>query len=168
MIGKNINKILNNNIEILRIYNGGGVIWQKLYNWNKFRVIKEYKVSRYPDEVLEEFRNMTFTDNRVSRFPNGELVRGTNLTIFDKVYIERLYGDWIPSTHITDYMADLRVFLGKGSDYALFKVHIYTIKTFEGISGYSKGKYLSEVTSTNIDEYPKSGEKNGYWYELIQ
>lgn len=111
---------------------------------------------------------MTFTNNIVSRFPNGELVRGKNLTIFDKVYVERPYSDWDPSTHITDYVADLRVLLSKSSDYAVFKVHIYTIKTFESISGYSKGQYLSEVTSTNIDEYPKNGEKDGYWYELIQ
>lgn len=38
---------------------------------------------------------------------------------------------------------------------------------YDYVTEYKKGDYIGEITATNEKQYPKNGEKSGYWYEYI-
>lgn len=170
MIGKNIDKILNNNIEILRIYNGGGVIWQKPYIWKKFEMIKNYNIIYRQGDLIKNDVNVSVHNiSKTSIFPDGNTSSGYNIGIYTRVFVENINTQYIyTSNKPTRFIAYLKRVSEIDSYSVLYKADIYQVIEDKVISGYSKGKYVTEVTSTNIDEYPKNGEKNGYWYELIQ
>lgn len=71
-------------------------------------------------------------------------------------YVGERSGKYIIKNAQEHYNADREVYIVTGS--------LYEIVSTRVLSGYSKGSYLGDVKSTNRNDFPDNGEKNGYYY----
>ena len=132
------------------------------YKWAKYRITtsvdynmswdSDNDVATYKSQESEVFgSSYTVTGEDSIRLNNTKTVKGADMdSSLEGWYMQH-----------TEWMVDLVETVSKGIDttiwYSTGRVNNY-------VEVEKRGSYIEDVTSTNADEYPKDGVKNGYWY----
>ena len=109
-------------------------------------------VATYKNQESEVFgSSYTVTGEDSIRLNNTKTVKGADMdSSLEGWYMQH-----------TEWMVDRVETVSKGIDttiwYSTGRVNNY-------VEVEKRGSYIEDVTSTNADEYPKDGVKNGYWY----
>lgn len=163
------------------------------YEWKKYNITKVSNTT-YKDELVEEEIDLgsSFIIGAVAYLYEND---GHN-SMFDPELYQMLvdygfkfemdhadYNRFI-ADHIQIYTAcmlrerykdvdknsiDLVVYERDATGTAMKHKLVYKIKKSVPTTIYTdtKGEYIKNITSTNIDDYPKDDKKNGYWYEYV-
>ena len=132
------------------------------YKWAKYRITTsvDYNMSWDSDNDVATYKNQesevfgssyTVTGEDSIRLNNTKTVKGADMdSSLEGWYMQH-----------TEWMVDRVETVSKGIDttiwYSTGRVNNY-------VEVEKRGSYIEDVTSTNADEYPKDGVKNGYWY----
>lgn len=157
LISKNIRKI-HSTIDIKKILSRNNIVWGKTYLWKKYELEKYFKIKK-----LKQTR---------TQISKSSLMRYEELS-FGWVNGERLYRIVGKLSSVWSFRGHL---LHRGySELEIIDVRenessadYVIVDIYEAIQRNFKGKYLKDVKSTVKGEFPDNGEKDGYFYELIE
>lgn len=142
----------------------GGILWEKLYKWRIYEVYKtnlyryslehdRYQSGNNPFWELTIFDNLDINSMTGVIYGTGKqnLIRGNNPGQYLGYIIEDNIGYYV------------NCFGGYCQKYEIYRSVKYIYETKK-----SKGVYIKEISSIDKNMYPKDGEKDNYWYELIE
>ena len=132
------------------------------YKWAKHRITtsvdynmswaSDRDVTTYKDRESEVFgSSYTVTGEDSLRLNNTKTVKGADMdSSLEGWYMQ--HAEW---------MVDRVETVSKGIDTTIWYT---TGRVNNYVEVEKRGSYIGDVTSTNVNEYPKDGVKNGYWY----
>ena len=132
------------------------------YKWAKHRITtsvdynmswaSDHDVTTYKDRESEVFgSSYTVTGEDSLRLNNTKTVKGADMdSSLEGWYMQ--HAEW---------MVDRVETVSKGIDTTIWYT---TGRVNNYVEVEKRGSYIGDVTSTNVNEYPKDGVKNGYWY----
>lgn len=132
------------------------------YKWAKYRITTsvDYNMSWDSDNDVATYKNQesevfgssyTVTGEDSIRLNNTKTVKGADMdSSLEGWYMQ--HAEWM-----VDRVETVSNEMGATIWYSTGRVNNY-------VEVEKRGSYIEDVTSTNADEYPKDGVKNGYWY----
>ena len=149
LIDKNTKKVMLGNIEIKRIMSErGGVLWERMYRWNKYNLKPVYKTVKRKNERWV----------KITQLPNESTYR----YILNKTSDE--LRDMISDSSVKYKYKEFRSRVDSNSIVIEGKEVVEV--TDNVIDHYIQGDFIGEVQSTNKSQYPSNGKSGNYWYVL--
>ena len=180
---KSIKRVTVGNTDIQRIMCGGGILWQKIYRWKKYRIINGTKdvvvsvtkTSINPPIDINEYdfslRARKYKGYRDYEIKDGEIVLIAPIhSLANSGNIGSL-GSSIYSKVNNKFAKGRVIEKRNGGGSAMLKYVRFTdylLPKKEQVPNVSKGSYVSEVVSYNKNEYPDNGERDDFWYEFVE
>lgn len=141
---KDITSIHVANTEIQRVMNGGGIVWERLVEWEKWSV----NITYIEKEIYPTERNM-----------NGLLYEGFTIDYKKGVYVPINSDPNSSYYHVFDNDRKRRMQLSQ------YDLKDESSKRFFEIvvRSKTKGKFI-EIVSAPENSYPNNGIKGDFWY----
>lgn len=169
IVYKNTKNVILENVEIKRIMSEGGVLWEKLHYWKKFRLKSHYEkeknieITQQNATITEEnyLRDIDYFYEQLSFSKSTEQFQGMG-TKTHRYNLRSNFGfaqvgeNWLKANF--------------GSDGSLIEAYKmgYRVTGYTYVfSYYSKGEFMEEVGAKDINAFPKDGQKGSFWYEFI-
>lgn len=132
------------------------------YKWAKYRITTsvDYNMSWSSDHDFAIYKHResevfgssyTVTGEDSIRLNNTKTVKGADMDSSLEGWYMLATGEWVSRVEAVSNEIDATIWYTTG------RVNNY-------VEVEERGSYIGDVTSTNVNEYPKDGVKNGYWY----
>lgn len=164
--------------EIDKIYTGGSLIWKSNVEYERYNSLLEYTWRQYNTTLQYTWRKYNLSSqtsyvmslgstvtleswekNNVEFFANISVNPNTGaITLLDSVRNEQTSGVYY--VHFSN-VNRAGYFRTSGNRYNTSATEINAKKN----TTYSKGSYVSTVTSTSSTTYPTNGKSGSYWYD---
>lgn len=157
LISKNIRKI-HSTIDIKKILSRNNIVWGKIYLWKKYELEKYFKIKKLKSSRDTYYKSSLRDDKTlITKVAGGEAL----LYVTGKISSFWNLRGYILHKHYNSFEI-LHIIQNESSaDHVIVDV-------YEAMQRNFKGKYLKDVKSTVKGEFPDNGEKDGYFYELIE
>lgn len=133
-------------------------MWQKLYKWKIYNVktvnVYKYKLVRRASADITYATTWIYGDVKIDE--NTGKITLINLLNSEKNY-KSVYVEY--KNEIYEGTYENSYFKG----YTVYRAEKYIAESYK-----EKSSYIKEIYSNQISDYPKNGEKDGYWYELVE